>query len=120
MLRALRGYEVSSAEWSVSVSQQSIVLYLHVHQPWRVRKYSIFDTATHHNYFDESDQTTERNNATVFRKVADKSYCPMNALLEKLLDEHPEFKFSLSITGTFLEQAEMWAPDVIDSFKTIG
>lgn len=101
------------------MSKQAITLYLHVHQPWRVRKYSIFDTATHHDYFDESDRSTERNNETVFRKVADKSYRPMNALLEKLLNEHPDFKFSLSITGTFLEQAEMWAPDVIESFKRL-
>ena len=43
----------------------------------------------------------------------------MNALLEKLLAQHPDFKLSLSITGTFIEQAEMWAPDVLDSFKRL-
>ena len=43
----------------------------------------------------------------------------MNALLQKLLETHPEFKVSLSITGTFLEQAEQWAPDVIESFQRL-
>lgn len=101
------------------MSKRGITLYLHVHQPWRVRKYSIFDTATAHDYYDEPDQNTDRNNERVLRKVADKSYRPMNALLEKLLNRHPEFKVSLSITGTFLEQAEQWAPDVIESFRRL-
>ena len=101
------------------MSKRGITLYLHVHQPWRVRKYSIFDTATHHDYYDEADQHTDRNNERVLRKVADKSYRPMNALLEKLLHRYPDFKVSLSITGTFLEQAEQWAPDVIESFRRL-
>lgn len=101
------------------MSKRGIVLYLHVHQPWRVRKYSIFDTSEHHDYFDESDTSTDRNNEKVLRKVADKSYRPMNALLEKLLAQHPDFRVSLSITGTFMEQAEKWAPDVIDSFRRL-
>lgn len=101
------------------MSKRGIVLYLHVHQPYRVRQYSVFDTAIAHDYFDESATDTDRNNERVLRKVADKSYRPMNALLEKLLATHPEFKVSLSITGTFIEQAEKWAPDVIDSFKRL-
>nr|HMM62238.1 alpha-amylase [Candidatus Saccharibacteria bacterium] len=69
-----------------------------------------------HDYFNEPDYGTERNNEMVFRKVADKSYRPMNALLQQMLDTHPEFKVSLSISGTLIEQAEAWAPDVLDSF----
>ncbi len=101
------------------MNKRAVVLYLHVHQPYRVRQYSVFDTGAKHDYFDEPVYTTERNNENILRKVADKSYRPMNALLEKLLAEHPEFKVSLSITGTFIEQAEKWAPDVIESFKRL-
>lgn len=100
------------------MSKRGITLYLHVHQPWRVRDYTIFDTAHAHDYFDDGSET-DRNNAKVLRKVADKSYRPMNALLEKLLDKHPDFKVSLSITGTFIEQAQAWAPDVIESFQRL-
>lgn len=93
---------------------------MHVHQPWRVRKYTIFDTAEQHDYFDAHYiDDANRNNEAIMRKVADKSYRPMNELLEKLLREHPEFKVSLSITGTFIEQAEKWAPDVIESFQRL-
>ncbi len=101
------------------MSTHGITLYLHVHQPFRVRQYSVFDTAVAHDYFDETATDTDRNNQRVFLKVADKSYRPMNALLEKLLAEHPDFKLSLSITGTFIEQAEQWAPDVLESFKRL-
>ena len=101
------------------MSKRGIVLYLHVHQPWRVRKYSIFDTAEQHDYFDESDTNTDRNNERVLRKVIEKSYQPMNELLEKLLKRHPEFRVSFSITGTFIEQAEQWAPEVLDSFRRL-
>lgn len=103
----------------MSQPERGITLYLHVHQPWRVRKYTIFDTAERHDYFSESDTGTDRNNERVFRRVADKSYRPMNALLEKLLETHPDFKLSLSITGAFIEQAEKWAPDVLESFQRL-
>jgi len=99
-------------------NKRGITLYLHVHQPWRVRKYSIFDTASNHRYFDDHESDSAKNEE-VFRKVADKSYRPMNALLEKLLKEQPDFRFSLSITGTFIEQARAWAPDVLASFKRL-
>jgi len=100
------------------MSKRGIVLYLHVHQPLRVRQYSVFDTAERHDYFDAHDDS-DRNNEKIMRKVADKAYRPMNVLLEKLLKTHPEFKVSLSITGTFMEQAEKWTPDVLESFKRL-
>lgn len=101
------------------MSSRGITLYLHVHQPYRVRPYSVFDTALDHNYYYDPDPSGRTNNEAIFNKVADKSYRPMNALLEKLLNEQPEFKLSLSITGVFIEQAEQWAPDLLDSFKRL-
>jgi len=100
-------------------AKRGITLYLHVHQPLRVRDYSVFDTANDHNYFNDPDPLSDRNNKKVFDKVAEKSYRPMNALLEKLLAKHEDFKVSLSITGTFIEQAEQWAPDVLESFQRL-
>lgn len=99
--------------------KKGIVFYFHVHQPFRVRDYSVFDTAYKHDYFDDPDYSSKRNNERIFRKVVDKSYRPMNKLLQQLLDRHPEFKFSLTISGTFIEQAERWAPDVLASFQNL-
>lgn len=96
----------------------SIVLYLHMHQPYRIKNYTIFDAAHNHNYFDASGQN-DLNNKYVFECVAEKSYRPMLALLKRLLNQHPDFRFSLSITGVFIEQAEAWAPDVLVSLKNL-
>jgi len=101
------------------MSKRGITLYLHVHQPYRVRNYTVFDASIDHNYFNDTDSQSNHNNERILNKVADKSYRPMNALLEKLLATHPDFKVSLSITGTFIEQAEAWAPDVLESFKRL-
>lgn len=91
---------------------KSIQLYLHVHQPWRVREYTAFDTGNSHDYFGS-------NNPRILRKIAAKSYLPTNAVLKDLLDKYPEFKLSISITGTFIEQCEQYAPEVLDSFRSL-
>jgi len=100
------------------MAKRSIVLYLHVHQPYRIKPYSVFDIANSHDYFDDYSDGG-RSNFEILNKVAKKSYRPMNELLVKLLERHPEFKLSLSITGTFIDQALEWAPDVIESFKKL-
>jgi len=97
---------------------KAIVLYLHAHQPFRLRHYNIFDAANHHNYFD-TDHEQDYNNREILRKVAHKSYTPTNELLIDLLDKHPDFKLNLSITGLLIEQLENWAPEVLESFKRL-
>ncbi|MCR4753071.1 MAG: glycoside hydrolase family 57 protein [Candidatus Saccharibacteria bacterium] len=98
---------------------KSIVLYLHMHQPYRVKHYSIFSVDHDHDYWTDKDWYSGSNNERIFKKVAEKSYRPMLKQLGKLIETTDKFKFSLSMTGTFLEQAEEWAPDVIDSIRKL-
>ena len=91
---------------------RAICLYLHIHQPIRYREYSIFDVGNDSNYYYDN-YNGRQSNERIFRKVAKKSYYPMLNLLSENLDKYPEFKVSLSITGTWLEQAEKWEPDLI-------
>lgn len=98
------------------MTTRGITLYMHMHQPYRVRNYSVFDTAVDHSYFSANDGT-DRDNYAVFTKVANKSYRPMCGLLEHLLHEQPDFKFSLSLSGIWLEQAEQWAPDLVEQLQ---
>ena len=98
---------------------KSIVLYLHAHQPWRVKPYSVFDAVADHVYFNDESPDTETNNRFIIDKVSEKSYLPTNAVLKDLLLKYPNFKVSLSITGTLIEQLEVWRPDVLQSFKDI-
>lgn len=97
---------------------KAIVLYLHVHQPYRIRHYTIFDTGSKHDYFDApyDDRT---NNQQILQKVAEKSYIPTNKKLLALLKQHPEFRLSLSITGTVLEQFEKYSPATLKSFQEL-
>lgn len=97
---------------------KAIVLYLHVHQPYRVRHYTVFDAASQHNYFD-ADYNARENNERILKKVAEKSYLPANRQLLKLLNVNPDFKLSLSITGTVIEQLERWSPEALQSFKDL-
>ena len=91
----------------------SVVFYFQVHQPFRLRHYSIFDSGT--NYFDDEA------NAAICRKVADKCYLPTNALILDLIRRHEgRFRVSYSLTGLAIEQFRRFAPDVLDSFLELG
>ena len=100
------------------MSKRAIVPYLHVHQPYRIRPYSIFDAGYNHNYFD-MPTGARGNNEDILHKVADKSYLPTNQRLLRMLETHPEFKLSLSITGTVIEQFEQYQPEVLESFRAL-
>lgn len=100
------------------MSQKSIALYLQLHQPYRVKRYTIFDTAHDHLYFND-EGSADTNNRRIFERVAEKSYRPMLTLLEQICENAPNFRLSLSVTGVFLEQAEAWAPDVVDTLKRL-
>jgi alpha-amylase len=92
--------------------------YFHVHQPYRVKRYRVFDIGNDTEYFNDNSET-DLNNRKIVEKVADKSYRPTNRILKELLDRHPEFCFNLSFSGTALDQFEAYAPDVLESFQEL-
>ena len=54
-------------------------------------------------------------------KVAEKCYLPANKVLLDLIREHSKrFKVSFSISGTALDQFEMYAPEVLESFQRLA
>lgn len=94
---------------------KTICLFFQVHQPFRHKRYRFFDIGNDHYYYD--DYTNE----TVMQKVAQNSYLPTNQLLLKLADElEGKFKVAFSITGIALDQFEMYAPEVIESFQQLA
>src|SRR5207245_9858639 len=75
----------------------SVCFYFQVHQPFRLRRYSVFDTDRH--YFDD------HKNAEIIRKVSGKCYLPANKLLLELIKGHEgRFRVAFSLTGLALEQ----------------
>jgi len=93
----------------------SVCFYFQVHQPLRLRKYSVFDIGNNSDYFDE------HKNQEIIKKVAMKCYLPTNKLLLRLIKNHNgKFKVSFCISGIILEQFEKYAPEVLHSFRELA
>jgi alpha-amylase len=91
----------------------SVVFYFQVHQPYRLRRYSVFDSDT--NYFDDF------RNEEICRKVVDKCYYPATKLMLDLVREHEgRFRISYALTGTVIDQFRRWAPEVLDLFVELS
>jgi alpha-amylase len=89
----------------------SICIYFQVHQPIRLRNYTVFDIGKHGNYFDDD------MNKFYLERVARKCYTPTNAkILQLINDTSGAFRVSYSITGILIDALEKWFPDVLDSF----
>ncbi len=94
---------------------KNICFYFQVHQPFRLKKYHFFDIGKDHDYFDEQE------NKAILNKVAHNCYFPANALMLDLIRKHgKDFKIAYSISGTALDQFEMYMPELIDSFKALA
>jgi len=91
----------------------SVCFYFQVHQPFRLRRYSVFDTDRH--YFDD------HKNAEILRKIAHKCYLPANRMMLETIKMHDgRFRVAYSVTGSALEQFETYAPEVLDTFKQLA
>ena len=96
----------------------AICFYFQVHQPYRIRKYRVFDIGHIHNYFD-SPEGDRLNNRDVLLKVARKSYLPTNRLFLELLHRHPELKISYSLSGVLMDQLAEYSPETLESFQEL-
>ena len=95
--------------------KKSICLYFQVHQPERLRLYRFFDIGKDSHYYDDFA------NRTILRRVAQKCYLPMNALLLDMINANKgAFKVAFSISGSVLEQFDRYAPEVLDSFRKLA
>ncbi len=93
----------------------NLCFYFQVHQPYRLRHYTIFDIGQNQDYFDD------RKNREIAEKVANKCYLPMNNLLLRLIKKYKgKFKVSFSISGTAIDQFDEYVPKVLESFKELA
>jgi len=104
-----------------------IVFVFEVHQPHRLKK----------NYFWKGEILKRLKkkelfeyyfdhvlDKEIFERACKKCYFPSNQILLNLIDEYKrgkkKVKFSFSISGTFLEQCEMFNKDLLESFKQLA
>ena len=93
----------------------AVAFYFQVHQPYRLRRYSFFDIGVHDQYFDDVE------NARIERRVSEKCYLPMNALLlEQIERQQGKFRCAFSVSGTAIGQMEEYAPEALESFKRLA
>ena len=91
----------------------SVCMYFQVHQPPRLRRYSIFDSGQ--TYFDDA------RNREIVRKVAHRSYLPTTKVLLDLIHRHEgQFRVAISLTGCVIEQFSKFAPEVLERFQKLA
>jgi alpha-amylase len=93
----------------------NLVFYFQVHQPYRIKNFSVLDIGKGKDCFDEE------LNAQIMRKVANKCYLPANKLMLELIDKYEgKFRVAYSITGTAIEQFRKYCPEVLYSFRDLA
>jgi alpha-amylase len=93
---------------------KTICFYFQIHQPFRLKRYRFFDIGNDHYYYDDFQ------NEEIIRRIADRCYIPANRLLlEMIKDSGGRFKAALSISGTALEQMEVYTPEVLDGIMEL-
>ncbi len=83
-----------------------LTLYFELHQPFRLHP-------------DPNKFLWDDNNREIFKKVAKKNYLPATRMFTELVAAHPHFKVCFSMSGVFLEQAELYEPQVIIALQEL-
>jgi alpha-amylase len=93
----------------------AVVFYFQAHQPYRLNPYAAADVGTGKPWFDDDV------NREILRRVADRCYLPMNAVLKEQIEAtEGRFRCAFSLSGTLLRQLADWAPDALDSFVDLA
>lgn len=94
---------------------KSVCFYFKIHQPFRLKRYRFFDIGNDHYYYDDFA------NDEIVSRLASSSYIPMaETLLQMINDSNKEFKCAISISGTAIEQLQLYVPEFIDLLKKLA
>lgn len=94
---------------------KSVCFYFKIHQPFRLKRYRFFDIGNDHYYYDDFA------NDEIINRLAAQSYIPMaQTLLEMIHASDGNFKCALSISGTAIEQLQLYVPEYIDMLKKLA
>jgi len=83
-----------------------VTLCLRLHQPVRLSP-------------DETTSLWSEKNREIFVQQAEGCYLPSLRLFAGLVGAHPDFRVAYAISGTFLEQAEQYQPEVIEALRAL-
>ena len=93
----------------------AICLCYEVHEPYRLRHYTVFDMGQNSIYEDDD------RNCDLLLHTARVCYLPMNDLVMRLIRRYgKDFRLTYCISGTALDQFEQYAPEVLESFQALA
>lgn len=96
------------------MDKKKLCLVFQLHQPFRLKRYRFFDIGNDHYYFDDF------LNEQYMRSAAERSYLPANQMIYDLIQQTKgKVKVAFAISGTALDQIEMYTPELIDSFRKL-
>ena len=94
---------------------KNVCFYFKIHQPYRLKRYRFFDIGNDHYYYDDFA------NDEIVTRLAENSYIPMAETLLQMIKEYgSEFKCSISITGTAIEQLQQYVPEFSELLKKLA
>ena len=94
---------------------RTICLYFQIHQPFRLKHYRFFNIGNDHYYYDDF------MNESIITRVAERSYLQANKVIRQIIKEYgTQFKVAFSISGIALDQLQLYAPEVIESFQKLA
>jgi alpha-amylase len=113
--------------FKVEVFMTDVVFTFEVHQPHRLKRKLFWEGKIFRrlgkgelfNYYFDNESDRE-----IFKRAARKCYYPSNQILLDAVDKHKhdrkQVKFSFSVSGVFLEQCQMFEPDLLETFKQLA
>ena len=94
---------------------KSVCFYFTIHQPYRLKRYRFFDIGNDHYYYDDFADDD------IITRLANTSYIPMaDTLLDMIKKTNGGFKCSICISGTAIEQLQMYVPEFIDKLRQLA
>src|SRR5512133_211262 len=94
---------------------RTICLYFQIHQPFRLKRYRFFNIGNDHYYYDDY------LNESIISRIAERSFLQANKVISQMIKEFgSQFKVAFSISGVTLDQFELYAPEVIESFVKLS
>jgi hypothetical protein len=82
------------------------ILNFNLHQPLRLSP-------------DKDNFLWDEKNKSVFREATSDYYLPMLEMLAEQILKNSEFRFNLGVSGTFLEQAKEYSPELVSFMKEL-
>lgn len=94
---------------------RSVCFYFKIHQPYRLKRYRFFDIGNDHYYYDDFADDE------IMSRLAINSYIPMVDTLHHMVKQgNGAFKCSLLVSGTAIEQMQVYAPELLEKLRALA